>query len=320
MRSRSKLVRSTWVAAVFGLFILSAEVCLSASVIKSNAKTALIEFDPINENFANGDKLSLSLDGQNKALLQVAKIKGNRLVARILNGIAKPGMEIKKVDVVTQQETPPPVDTAPTATAVAPSVTISIGSVNVWRGQPSITSLQETRPAIQGTLDYANSGLLAGLYIGNSFPPAKSETDLYLGYEFSVSNITSSLMVNRAFFSEAPQLDTWDYSLTVGFPIFSVLVNYMPDYYGTNSNCVYYKVSASIGVGQNWKIKTQVGQSNFSDEVKIGHKSYSDYKIGLLYAVSEFNVEFNWTDTDRKDLAGTKIKDSTSAVVISKTF
>jgi uncharacterized protein (TIGR02001 family) len=279
----------------------------AAEILKATKRAVIIQFDAFEENYVTGDKLIASLDGKKQAIIQITKIKGAKMLGRILHGKATPGMQISRFDAVNEAE---PAPTVPSETAVI----LNFFSNYVYRGIP------ENFAYVSGTVDYTNGGLLLRGVVSNALAPATSEVDLYAGYTLTRLNWSLSPMVGRYMFQNMGNWDTWDYMLNLTFRVIALDVSYIPEYFGVHSDDLYYRITTLFSLTEKWKFIAHAGYSNFNHKDNVGYKNYLDYKVGFIYSTPEFNVEFDYTDTHRKNILNDKVKDATAAVLISKRF
>ncbi len=279
----------------------------AAEIVKATSKAVLIKFEPLDENFVTGDKLLTLENGVQHGLLEVTKIKDGRLIAQILNGHASVGMTVQRFGVVGDAKATP-------TTSNLESVIIRFISTGVFRGIPLY------RPVLMGAVLIGNSGPTGGVAILNQSLPATSEYDYWVGYAFNRLNWSLSPTISREVYFGNRNTDVWVIKLDVTYRILTLDLQYMPRFYGSKSDDMYYKLSSLIGLGQRWKVACSVGYQKFSNEQSIGWKNYLDYKIGPVYSMPEFAVEFDWTTTNRRNLAGQPYPDESAAVVISKQF
>lgn len=316
------------VVVLFG--VLGPRRTLAATVVKSTAKAVVIEFDSISENFSTGDRLVGKVDDAKIVLIEVTQVKNNRLLGRILSGKVSEEMKIEKQDVVTSQANvlpAAPASTSATTPPTAPSTTpaptadkltaaIIIASSNVFRGIPA----SDNRTIISGGFDYVNSGLTGGFYFTNSPLPSTSVATPYLGWNFN--RIDWSAGVNFKLYSYAKNhgIDSFESKAKISFRSTTFEISHIPKFFGVETEHVYSNLSTRLGIGNKLLVTSWVGYSSFSNEVARTCRSYFDYKVGLAYASSEFNIELAYTDTNRTDLNGKTLYDNTTTAIFKKTF
>lgn len=76
------------VAATFGF----APMSFAAQVVKVKGKSALINLQ--GQAVSAGDRFFATENGKNKALLQIAKVSGDKAIAKVLKGTANPGQSL----------------------------------------------------------------------------------------------------------------------------------------------------------------------------------------------------------------------------------
>ena len=287
--------------------LLGAPLAQAAEIIRATRVAVIVKFDPFEENFAVGDRLVARRDGKRYGLIEIRKIKGEKMLGRILAGTAAPGMTIQKNASITGGK-------EKTSDTVSETVTLKFMANYASRGIPF------RRNHIQGTLDLINGNTFGGLIVMTSDAPSTSEADLFGGYTFNHVNYSITPYMYRYFFPGYSHYDTWDFCLNVASRIFSLELSYRPEAFGIKSSETYSQIISEFEFRPKWKINSHIAYSIFSNEALMKYKNYLSYKLGFIYYTNEFTVEFNYSDTNRQSTTAEKITDSNAGLVISKKF
>lgn len=200
------------------------------------------------------------------------------------------------------------------------TATATLASNYIWRGQSFTNNL----PATQGSIDFIhNSGANAGVWVSNTVSASganDSETDLYLGYTqpFGEFNIGAALFWYTYMLES--KSNAVEYLASISYKIAKLEVSLLPKYFEKDSNSAYAKLSLKQPIESKLSLIGHVGFNSFSDEANIGFKNYLDYKLGLSYNVETYTLEIVHTDTNRKDLSDTDLRDEKMLITLSKTF
>ena len=187
---------------------------------------------------------------------------------------------------------------------ITASVTTNITATSdyIWRGQTQT----EHEAALQGGLDYEHkSGLSAGTWLSN-VAGGQTEADFFAKYTFAV-NDKVKLSLGKTFYhyTHSGTSDSLEYNFGLSLWMFDLGVNYMDDYFGSDSSSIYYQASTGFEICKENQLKLNlaVGFTTFDTENKTGSSDYLDYKIALTKKVDSREFEIFYTDTDRKTSA-----------------
>jgi hypothetical protein len=281
----------------------------AAEIIKATKKSALIQFDPFEENLVVGDRLVAYQNGVKMAQIEITKIKGNKILGRILAGQVKPGFKLEKFGVITKSSK------KTSTSANNETVTIFFATNSTSAGIPSNSTL------MGASVDIKNSkGVEAGLGVTNAASPATSVVSGYVGYSKNQVNWSLAPYISHTTYTGITGAGYTSFSLYFEYNIITFGVDYTPNLYGGSPQSLYYSLDVNAGLGSRWKSVLHVGYSSFSQEERIGFFPYMDYKVGAIYSTQDFSVEFAWTDTNRKNLSNIDRNDGTAAALISKEF
>ncbi len=164
--------------------------------------------------------------------------------------------------------------------------------------------------ALQGGFDIAhNSGLYAGVWGSNvdfnDGNEASAEIDLYGGYSGSVGGVSYDI---GAIYYTYPGADTpRDYDFVEGsfalgydfdFAAVSASVNYSPDYFNESGDAQYYALGLDVPVMDDLTFSAHLGRQNIDNNGAFGVPDYTDWSLGLGYALAGFDLSVNYIDTN----------------------
>ncbi|OUR98726.1 hypothetical protein A9Q84_04750 [Halobacteriovorax marinus] len=200
------------------------------------------------------------------------------------------------------------------------STSVAVTSDYVWRGQTQT----DHGVAVQGTLDYSWKFLTVGTWLSNvTSGSGNTEIDLYVSakHEFS-KNFSASFGITNYTYKNLPTNNTMEYALTLESKIANLFIGYTDDYFAADSSSVYYQLTRSFSISKkdNLGLSLALGMTTFDSEVKVGSTDYLDYKVGITKSVNNFEYEFFYTDTNRKDKTATtetETKDSSFGVSLA---
>lgn len=194
-----------------------------------------------------------------------------------------------------------------------------------WTGTLAVASdysfrgISQTRkdPAIQGSLEYAQSGFFAGIWASNvdfeSDPGADVEIDLDVGYTHEFNKDTS--LTGKVVYYWYPGADTEDAdyfeliaALDHNFGKFSgnIQVAYTPDYFGSTDNGVWLAGGVEVPINDWLTISANAGQQWYDDNSAVGIRDYFHGDVGVIIAWEDFNLDLRYvgTDLDEADCYG----------------
>lgn len=183
------------------------------------------------------------------------------------------------------------------------SANVGLYTDYVYRG----ISQTDEGPALQGGFDWAHdSGLYAGLWGSNvdfnDGDEAHLEIDYYLGFANSVEGFHYDVF--GLYYSYPGADDSLDYdffelggSLGYDFGVADVTggVAWSPDFFGGIGDAVYYSGAVAVPLPYGFGIDGHVGHQDFDDS---GSTDYTDWSVGLTYAIWGFDLDLRYYDTD----------------------
>lgn len=188
---------------------------------------------------------------------------------------------------------------------------LSVTSDYVFRG----ISQSNRKPALQGGLDYAfgDSGFYVGTWGSNiDFQDADGpdiEIDTYVGWNHDLSDDWNlDLMATRYnYFGARDVYGDIDYNEFIGkiayHDMYTFEVGYANDYANSGYSSLYYNLSGSWDVGNDFSLSAGVGHTDFSD----GVEGYNDWNIGLTRQFGPVEASLNYYDTN---VSGPRLSDS----------
>ncbi len=197
---------------------------------------------------------------------------------------------------------------APAAEAAAEEETsnlswnLAVTSDYVFRG---ITQ-SNYDPAVQGGLDYAfgDSGLYVGAWASNidfNDPDGPDvELDAYVGYSTDMSEDWNLDVhaVRYIYLGERDAYGSLDYNEYFAAVTWSEMltftVAYADNYANLDFSSLYYNLSGSWDVGNDFALNAGVGRTNFSDD----NGSYNDWTVGVSRQFGPMNVALGYFDTN----------------------
>lgn len=176
-------------------------------------------------------------------------------------------------------------------------------------------SLTQKDPTVQLGFDYAHeSGFYAGLWgsgvdFGPDYPDADLELDVYLGFGFPITDaVRADLSVVRYNYPDSGALN---YNEFIGKLVFNEMITatlgYSNDIYNSDETGLYFGLSGSFPLPNEFALNANVGYSDFDDGVLgPGSANYMDYGIGVSRAFGPAELALTWiaTNGDGKDLFG----------------
>jgi len=210
----------------------------------------------------------------------------------------------------------------------ATSASVALSTDYVWRGY----SQTDNKPAISGSLDYSHaSGFYAGTWASNvdfmiGDDDARLEIDVYAGFggEFGESGIAYDVGVLRYIY---PGTDSGNWNEVYGslsYHYFSLGIAHSGDVYGSSEKGTYYSVGADFPLFYDITLGLGLGYYDYDRRVfgQGNPNSATDYQVGLSKDLAGFELNLSYTNTNSnaKDLYGSKYADSRFILTISKSM
>jgi uncharacterized protein (TIGR02001 family) len=161
-------------------------------------------------------------------------------------------------------------------------------------------------PALQAgaTYTFGGTGIYAGAWTPNvDFADSDGpdiELDWYLGWNHDLSDsLNLDLQVVRyTYMGENDAYGNIDYNEFIGALAYNEMltftVAYANDYANSGISSMYYNVSGSWDVGNDFALNAGIGRTNFSDDAG----SYNDWNVGVSRQFGPVNVSLDYHDAN----------------------
>lgn len=233
---------------------------------------------------------------------------------------------------------------APEAKAPEPDYTLTgnfgIYSQYVFRG----LTQTDAKPAFQGGFDFAHKN---GLYLGTwgsniswlhdsglCSHGCSLEWDIYGGWRYAFTDEWGMdvgvlyYYYPGSYASGATKPDTTEVYIAGSWKWASLKYSYSVDNtFGVPDNAWYLDLSANYPITDAWTFNAHVGRQEYQGSTNGTSNSvlnYTDWKLGVTYAFSGWNIGAYYTDTNASSsvytIAGKNIGKSTGTVFVQKTF
>lgn len=188
------------------------------------------------------------------------------------------------------------------------SGTLTAVSDYVFRG---ITQSAE-KPALQGSFDYAhNSGIYAGVWGStvdfNDGDEASTEVDVYGGMKGQCGVTGLTWDIGGTYFAYPGADNSLDYDYfeakaglgyTIGPVALNGNVNFSPEFFADSGDAWYTQGNATWTLPRDFSLTAHAGYQAIDDETAFGVPDYTDWALGVGYAIQGFNLGLQYTDTD----------------------
>jgi len=237
-----------------------------------------------------------------------------------------------------QAQTPaPPPEAKPDYTIAG---NFGIYSQYVFRG----LTQTDRKPAAQGGFDYANTnGIYLGTWASNISwlhdagvcnHGCSLEWDFYGGWKYAINDDWGTdigllyYYYPGSYVDGATNPDTTEIYAAVSWKWASLKYSYSLDHtFGVPDNAGYIDLSANYPINDAWTLNAHVGRQDYkgsTNGVSNDVFDYTDWKLGVTWAVNGYNIGAYYTDSNARDagytLAGRNIGKATGTVFLQKTF
>ena len=162
-------------------------------------------------------------------------------------------------------------------------------------------------PAIQGSIDYSHSsGFYVGAWASSSLDfgnccDEQWELDTYGGFRGGEDITYDVGVIWYSYPGTNVNVDYGEVYAGLGWKFLSAKVWYSPDFSSANSQeAWYYEGNFNYSLPANFGVTAHVG---YSDGQYWGNSSYTDWSVGVTYAISHFTFGLKWIDgSDLADL------------------
>jgi uncharacterized protein (TIGR02001 family) len=159
-------------------------------------------------------------------------------------------------------------------------------------------------PAIQGSLDYTNSGFYVGVWGSNvDFGNDETiETDVYAGYRPTLGPVALDFGVIGYFYpgsSDTPaELDYWEGKIAASItPMESLMLGaglfYSPEFTGETGEAIYAEINAAYALSEAWSVSGAFG----SQDIDLA-TDYDTWNLGVSLLAHGLKFDLRYTDTD----------------------
>jgi len=159
-------------------------------------------------------------------------------------------------------------------------------------------------PALQGSIDYAHaSGFYAGAWASNvdfgNCCDENWELDLYAGFRGG-EVVTYDAGLIYYTYPGADSIDFGEIYGSLGWKWLSGKIWYANDFGNSGDSAQYYEGNATFELPANFGLTAHVG---YSDGSYWSGSEYTDYSVGLTYAIGNFTLGLKYVDgSDAADL------------------
>ena len=199
------------------------------------------------------------------------------------------------------------------------SASVALATDYVWRGY----SQTDEEMAISGSFDYGHSsGFYLGTWASNvDFGDDTSvEVDIYAGFasEIGDSGISYDLMALRYIYP-GEDYDWNEFSVSLGYSIFSVGVAHSGNVYDSGESGTYYSAGIDYALPADFSISAGIGFYDYDD--KVSADDHTDYHVGISKEFIGFGFDLSYfgMDDDGEDAYG-DLADDRIVFTISKSM
>jgi uncharacterized protein (TIGR02001 family) len=213
------------------------------------------------------------------------------------------------------------------ATTASADVTGTVTAVSDYDFRGITQTAQD--PALQGSIDYSHSsGFYAGVWGSNvdfgDCCDENFEVDVYAGFR---GGETVTYDVGAIYYTY-PGADSINYPeiyAGIGYKWLSGKIWYSNDFGNGDESAMYYEGNLAVPLPANFTASAHVGYSdgNYWDRYYGG--GYTDWSVGVTYALGHFNLGLKWIDgsdlkpaNDTQDDVGSS--DARAVFSVSTTF
>jgi len=154
--------------------------------------------------------------------------------------------------------------------------------------------------AVQGGVDYSNSGLYVGIWTSNSTlgaPKTSPETDFYVGYKGTAGSLGYDVNVIAYKYLQTATGNDIDWNeLNANFSMGAITfgLGYTSSYGNANSTGTYLQAGYGMTVGKESSLTFHVGNYGFDNNAAALIDDYVDYSVTLANGA----WSFMFSDTD----------------------
>jgi uncharacterized protein (TIGR02001 family) len=164
-------------------------------------------------------------------------------------------------------------------------------------------------PALQGSIDYAHdSGFYVGAWASSSLDfgnccDENYEIDYYGGFRGGDAVTFDVGAIYYSYPGTSVNVDYPEIYGGLGWQWLSGKVWYSPDFGSTGDTAWYYEVNGNWSLPANFGLSAHIGYSDGDYWDSAYNGSYSDWAVGVTYALGHFTLGLKWIDgSDLEDL------------------
>jgi uncharacterized protein (TIGR02001 family) len=221
------------------------------------------------------------------------------------------------------------------------SATFTLATDYVFRG----VSQTDSKPAVQGSLDYAHPiGVYLGVWgsnVNSDISKGGVELDYYLGYRtelFTNFNIDlSAIYYSYPGGGSDPEPDYFEGHLGLDYKLAKLPLTpkigagywYSPDFFGEDGKAHYVNGVLELSLPYEFVLAGEFGYQYVKGDETTGHGQgenggngydYNNWRIGISRELLKFVLDLSYHDTNEANFLGKDIADERVVFTISRSF
>jgi len=221
------------------------------------------------------------------------------------------------------------------------SATFTLATDYVFRG----ISQTDSKPAVQGSLDYAHPiGIYLGVWgsnVNSDISKGGVEIDYYIGYGTELLtnfNIDLSLLYySYPGGGSDPEPDYFEGHLGLDYKLANLPLTpklgvgywYSPDFFGEDGKAHYVNGVLELSLPYEFVLAGEFGYQYVKGDETTGHGQgenggdgydYNNWRIGISREVLKFTLDLSYHDTNEANFLGKDIADERIVFTISRSF
>jgi uncharacterized protein (TIGR02001 family) len=155
-------------------------------------------------------------------------------------------------------------------------------------------------PALQASVDYSHSsGFYAGAWGSNvdfgDCCDENVELDVYAGFRGG-ETVTYDVGLVYYTYPGADSINYPEMYAGIGYKWLSGKLWYSNDFGNGNESAYYYEANAAIPLPANFAASAHIGRSDGDYWDRYYDGGYTDWSVGVTYAISNFTLGLKWVD------------------------
>jgi len=184
------------------------------------------------------------------------------------------------------------------AAAANAEVTATVTAVSDYDFRGITQTAQD--PALQASVDYSHSsGFYAGAWGSNvdfgDCCDENVELDIYAGFRGG-ETVTYDVGLVYYTYPGADSINFPEMYASVGYKWLSGKLWYSNDFGNSNDSAYYYEANAAIPLPANFAASAHIGHSDGDYWDNSPDGGYTDWSVGVTYAISNFTLGLKWVD------------------------